>query len=72
MKESKPTKKKRLTPREIDDVRIVITHALTDMKYGGGGTYSIDPSGEQIADERLIKRAKLGIAHIARWLEEQR
>ena len=63
---------RKLTPREEDDIRILIRHALEDMDYGGGGSYSLDPGVESKPDVRSIERAKRGIATIARLLEELR
>lgn len=58
-----------ITRKEEDDIRILIRHALEDMSYEGGGTYSIDPGGKAKADKHSIERAKRGIAVIARLLE---
>lgn len=60
-----------LTKTEIEEVRVLIAHALEDLSYGGEGTYTLlDKDGERTEDERLIKKAKRGIATVARLLEE--
>jgi hypothetical protein len=62
-----------ITRKEEDDIRILIRHALEDMEYGGGGTYTLDAgTDDQRADEKSIERAKRGIATIARLLEALR
>lgn len=61
----------KLTRKEIEDIRILIRHALEDISYKGGGTYSIDPGGECKPDTRSIERAKRGIALISQLIEEE-